>query len=125
MSFRSNDLGALTEATNVLKGIYGHGVAKMVLKSQEIRSAPSIVIRWREIGRQPEFDVFGVVSKEKRVNIIKEVADPMHIELLRGLNGVYVLAEGTAVVIEQSPVGFIIVGIVCLESLPTRKIRID
>ena len=125
MSFRSNNLGASTEAMNVLKGVYGHGVAKTVLKSREIGSAPSIVIRWREIGRQPEFDVFGVVSKEKRVNIVEEVADPMHIESLRGPNGVYVLAEGTAAVIEQSPVGFIIVGIVCLESSPTRKIRID
>ena len=88
------------EATNVLKGVYSCGVAKMVLKSWEIRSAPSIAIRWREIRWQPELDIFGVVSKEKRVNIVEEVADPMHIESLRGSNGIYALAEGMAAVIE-------------------------
>ena len=62
LSFRGDDLNASTEATNILKGIDGRGVAKTVFESWEIGSAPFVAVRRREIRWQPQLNDFRAVS---------------------------------------------------------------
>ena len=49
MSFCGDNLDASTEATNILKGVDSRGIVKTVFKLWEIRSAPFVAVRWREI----------------------------------------------------------------------------
>ena len=100
LSFCGDDLNALTEAMNILKGVDGHGVAKMVFESWEIRSTPFVAVRWREIQRQPQLNGFRVVSQEKRVDFVEEATNPRHIELLRDPNGIDVLGKGATAFME-------------------------
>ena len=123
LSFRGDDLNALTEATNILKGIDGCGVAKTVFESWEIGSTPFIAVRRREIRQQPQLNDFRVVSQEKRVDFIEEVTDPRHIELLRDPNGVDVLGKGATAFMERTPSGLVIIVVACLESLSAHKVR--
>ena len=123
LSFHGNNLNALTEAMNILKGIDGHGVAKMVFESWEIGSAPFITVRWREIQQQPQLNGFRAVSQEKRVDFVEEVTDPRHIEPLRDPNGIDVLGKGAMAFMERTPSGLVIIVVVCLESSSARKVR--
>ena len=124
LSFRGDDLNASTEATNILKGIDGRGVAKTVFESWEIGSAPFVAVRRREIRRQPQLNDFRAVSQEKRVDFVEEVTDPRHIEPLRDPNGVDVLGKGATAFMEQTPGGLVIIVVACLESSSAHKVRI-
>ena len=123
MSSRGDDLNSSMEATNILKGIDGCGVAKMVFESWEIGSTPFVVVRWREIRWQPQLNGFRAVSQEKRVGFIEEVTDPRHIELLRDLNGIDVLRKGVIAFMERTPGGLIIIVVACLELSSAHKVR--
>ena len=123
LSFCGDDLNASTEVTNILKGVDSRGVAKTVFESWEIRSAPFVAVRRREIQWQPQLNDFRAVSQEKRVNFVEEVTNPRHIEPLRDLNGVDVLGKGVTAFMEQTPGGLIIIVVMCLESSSARKVR--
>ena len=100
MSLRGDNLRVSTQATDILKGVRGHGVTKTILEGWKIRRAPLFTNGRREIGWQPELDVFGVVRKENRVNSIEEVADAIHIKPLRVLNVADAPGKGTAAFME-------------------------
>lgn len=78
----NDSLSISTEAVDSFEGIYSYGIAKMILKMWETRSARLIVDRWREIRQQPEFDVFRIVGKESGVDSIKEMINTIHVEPL-------------------------------------------
>ena len=99
-SLQHDGLSVLTEAADFLKGTCSNGIAKTILKAWEIRSAPFVAGGGREIRWQPQFDIFGMVSEEDRVDRIEEVGGTTHVELLSVSNGADVPREGLPASIE-------------------------